>query len=135
MFVVFVLQDPTMCTNLGLKMEEMIFNLADVYFFFNDLEDCDQVHIDETLSDDNGQDLGNYNFQSDGFHDASRNSGLGCLPNSGSRNGIDWMRKLAFRYRRIKEIYTQNRSNVEGKINKFHAFIVFAILTTTNAIT
>ena len=27
------------------------------------------------------------------------------------RGGVDWMRKLAFRYRRIKEIYTANRNN------------------------
>lgn len=49
-------------------MEEMIFNLADTHFFFNDVEDCDQVHIDDVSSDDNGQDLTNYNFASDGFN-------------------------------------------------------------------
>lgn len=48
-------------------MEEMIFNLADTNFFFNDVEDCDQVHIDDVSSDDNGQDLSNYNFTTDGF--------------------------------------------------------------------
>ena len=31
-------QDPPSSVNLGLKMEEMIFNLADTHFFFNDLE-------------------------------------------------------------------------------------------------
>lgn len=49
-------------------MEEMIFNLADSNFFFNDVEDCDQAHIDDVSSDDNGQDLTNYNFASDGFN-------------------------------------------------------------------
>lgn len=29
---------------LGYRMEELIFNMADAYFFFNDLEECDQVH-------------------------------------------------------------------------------------------
>lgn len=39
---------------------------------------------------------------------------MGCLPSAGTRSGIDWMRKLAFRYRRIKEIYDQYRTNVSG---------------------
>jgi len=42
---------------LGVGMEELIFNLSDTHFFFNDLEECDQVHIDDVSSDDNGQDL------------------------------------------------------------------------------
>ena len=28
---------------LGQKMEDLIFNVADSNFFFNDLEECDQV--------------------------------------------------------------------------------------------
>lgn len=32
-----------------------------------------------------------------------------CLPN-GVRGGVDWMRKLAFRYRKIKEIYNNYRT-------------------------
>ncbi|XP_060908215.1 eyes absent homolog 4 isoform X9 [Labrus bergylta] len=51
-------KDPPMAVTLGLRMEEMIFNLADTHLFFNDLEECDQVHIDDVSSDDNGQDLG-----------------------------------------------------------------------------
>jgi hypothetical protein len=43
--------------NLGLRMEQMIYDLADANLFFNDLEECDQVHIDDISSDDNGQDL------------------------------------------------------------------------------
>ncbi|XP_061602315.1 eyes absent homolog 4 isoform X7 [Cololabis saira] len=50
-------KDPPMAVTLGLRMEEMIFNLADTHLFFNDLEECDQVHIDDVSSDDNGQDL------------------------------------------------------------------------------
>lgn len=53
---------------LGTGMEELIFNLADNNFFFNDIESCDQVNIDDVSSDDNGQELTNYNFNSDGFH-------------------------------------------------------------------
>lgn len=48
-------------------MEELIFTMADSHFFFNDVEECDQIHIDDVSSDDNGQDLSSYNFQTDGF--------------------------------------------------------------------
>lgn len=34
----FPFQDPPMAVTLGLRMEEMIFNLADTHLFFNDLE-------------------------------------------------------------------------------------------------
>lgn len=51
-------QDTNGVIQLGFKMEELVFNLADTHLFFNDVEDCDQVHIDDVASDDNGQDLG-----------------------------------------------------------------------------
>uniref|UniRef100_A0A8K9UIP2 Eyes absent homolog n=1 Tax=Oncorhynchus mykiss TaxID=8022 RepID=A0A8K9UIP2_ONCMY len=105
-------RDPPTSVSLGLRMEEMIFNLADSHLFFNDLEECDQVHIDDVSSDDNGQDLSTYNFGSDGFHAAATSANL-CLA-TGVRGGVDWMRKLAFRYRRVKEIYTTYKNNVGG---------------------
>ncbi|XP_066590348.1 eyes absent homolog 4 isoform X2 [Prorops nasuta] len=105
-------KDPTLLAQVAFRMEEMIFNLADTHFFFNDVEDCDQVHIDDVSSDDNGQDLSTYNFVLDGFQGASANNGI-CLA-SGVRGGVDWMRKLAFRYRKIKEIYSNYRNNVGG---------------------
>ncbi|KAG7261976.1 hypothetical protein CRUP_001209 [Coryphaenoides rupestris] len=101
-------------------MEEMIFNLADSRLFFNDLEECDQVHIDDVASDDNGQDLREvptelgdsctYNFGTDGFQTPAGAGSL-CL-GSGVHGGVDWMRKLAFRYRRVKEIYNTYKNNV-----------------------
>uniref|UniRef100_A0A671Q8W9 Eyes absent homolog n=1 Tax=Sinocyclocheilus anshuiensis TaxID=1608454 RepID=A0A671Q8W9_9TELE len=94
------------------RVSDMIFNLADTHFFFNDLEECDQVHIDDVSSDDNGQDLSTYNFSTDGFHAAATSANL-CLA-TGVRGGVDWMRKLAFRYRRVKEIYTTYKNNVGG---------------------
>lgn len=111
-------KDTPSSVQYGLGMEEMIFNLADSHFFFNELEDCDQAHIDDVASDDNGQDLSNYNFAADGFQagtavPASGAPGGLCL-SSGVRGGVDWMRKLAFRYRRIKDVYNQYRSNVAG---------------------
>ncbi|XP_072427528.1 eyes absent homolog 1 isoform X9 [Chiloscyllium punctatum] len=105
-------RDPPTSVSLGLRMEEMIFNLADTHLFFNDLEECDQVHIDDVSSDDNGQDLSTYNFATDGFHAAATSANL-CLA-TGVRGGVDWMRKLAFRYRRVKEIYNAYKNNVGG---------------------
>ncbi|XP_077497402.1 eya transcriptional coactivator and phosphatase 2 isoform X2 [Amblyomma americanum] len=111
-------KDTPSSVQYGLSMEEMIFNLADSHFFFNDLEDCDQAHIDDVASDDNGQDLSNYNFAADGFQAGSAvpasGGGGGLCLSSGVRGGVDWMRKLAFRYRRIKDIYNQYRTNVAG---------------------
>uniref|UniRef100_A0AAQ5X708 Eyes absent homolog n=1 Tax=Amphiprion ocellaris TaxID=80972 RepID=A0AAQ5X708_AMPOC len=105
-------KDPPMAVTLGLRMEEMIFNLADTHLFFNDLEECDQVHIDDVSSDDNGQDLSTYSFATDGFHEAATSANL-CLA-TGVRGGVDWMRKLAFRYRRVKELYSSYKNNVGG---------------------
>lgn len=97
---------------IGMRMEELIFDLADSHLFFNDLEECDQVHIDDVASDDNGQDLSNYSFPADGFRQASQGANL-CVA-TGVRGGVDWMRKLAFRYRRVKELFNSYRNNVGG---------------------
>uniref|UniRef100_A0A9J8BC35 Eyes absent homolog n=1 Tax=Cyprinus carpio carpio TaxID=630221 RepID=A0A9J8BC35_CYPCA len=105
-------KDSGKAVSLGLWMEEMIFNLADSRLFFNDLEECDQVHIDDVASDDNGQDLSTYNFGTDGFQSPAGGGTL-CLA-SGVHGGVDWMRKLAFRYRRVKEIYNTYKNNVGG---------------------
>lgn len=84
-------------------------------------------------SDDNGQDLNGYNFSTDGFQvDASGVAtatlggacgappgtplGPGGLPiGGGVRGGVDWMRKLAFRYRKIKDVYNNYRNAVGGE--------------------
>ncbi|XP_012519159.1 PREDICTED: eyes absent homolog 2 isoform X2 [Propithecus coquereli] len=110
-------KDTTTSVRIGLMMEEMIFNLADTHLFFNDLEDCDQIHVDDVSSDDNGQDLSTYNFSADGFHSAAPGANL-CL-GSGVHGGVDWMRKLAFRYRRVKEMYNTYKNNVGGKESCF----------------
>ncbi|KAH1173314.1 hypothetical protein KIL84_017153, partial [Mauremys mutica] len=75
-------------------------------------KECDQVHIDDVSSDDNGQDLSTYSFATDGFHAAASSANL-CLP-TGVRGGVDWMRKLAFRYRRVKELYNTYKNNIGG---------------------
>lgn len=66
------------------------------------------MHIDDVSSDDNGQDLSNYNFSTDGFQASSAGGNL-CLA-TGVRGGVDWMRKLAFRYRKIKDTYNNYRN-------------------------
>ncbi|XP_052216063.1 eyes absent homolog 2-like isoform X2 [Dreissena polymorpha] len=109
-------KDPNASVQLGLRMEELIFGLADNHLFFNDLEECDQVHIDDVSSDDNGQDLSTYNFLADGFRNGQTGANL-CLA-TGVRGGVDWMRKLAFRYRRIKEIYNTYKNNVGGVLGQ-----------------
>uniref|UniRef100_A0A8B9YMM8 Eyes absent homolog n=1 Tax=Bos mutus grunniens TaxID=30521 RepID=A0A8B9YMM8_BOSMU len=77
-------------------------------------KDCDQIHVDDVSSDDNGQDLSTYNFSADGFHSSAPGANL-CL-GSGVHGGVDWMRKLAFRYRRVKEMYNTYKNNVGGLI-------------------
>ena len=56
----------------------------------------------------------NYNFAADGFHSSSSVNNP-CI-SSTVRGGVDWMRKLAFRYRRIKEIYNTYRTNPQSKL-------------------
>ena len=60
-----------------------------------------QVHIDDMASDDNGQDLSGYNFGTDGFRNANATTDV-YMASGGLRGGVDWMRKLAFRFRKIK---------------------------------
>ena len=55
-----------------------------------------------------------YSFATDGFHAAATSASL-CLA-TGVRGGVDWMRKLAFRYRRVKELYCTYKNNVGGKL-------------------
>ncbi|KAM4550113.1 protein phosphatase EYA3 [Fundulus diaphanus] len=109
-------KDPATMLNLGLQMEELIFELADTHLFFNDLEECDQVHIEDVASDDNGQDLSNYNFLADGFS-GSGGGGGAAGGAAGVQGGVEWMRKLAFRYRRLKEIYSSYKGNVGGLLS------------------
>uniref|UniRef100_A0A2C9KCI9 Eyes absent homolog n=1 Tax=Biomphalaria glabrata TaxID=6526 RepID=A0A2C9KCI9_BIOGL len=153
-------KDPQGSMSMGLRMEEIIFNLADTHLFFNDLEVSTAGflwHIPEFLMNENfiavrykenahsrytfdistvtsaslhpkpvsSNDVivgllpsifvifhSNYNFANDGFHAAANNANIAMA--TGVRGGVDWMRKLAFRYRRMKEIYNSYRNNVAG---------------------
>ena len=67
--------------------------------------------------------ISNYNFSTDGFHSTSTSM------NTTVRGGVDWMRKLAFRYRRIKEIYNTYRTNIQSKILKnFRIYLINFII-------
>ncbi|XP_066429702.1 eyes absent homolog 3 isoform X2 [Eleutherodactylus coqui] len=108
-------KDPTLVVGSGLAMEEMIFEVADTHLFFNDLEECDQVHVEDVSSDDNGQDLSNYSFTTDGFNGSAVNRNH---PSStGVQGGMDWMRKLAFRYRKVIEVYDKYKNNVSALLS------------------
>lgn len=73
------------------------------------------MHIDDVTSDDTGQDLSNYDFNADGFKvTPSPHGRLHDHIPPAVRGGVDWMRKLAFRYRRIKEIYNEYRGDVKS---------------------
>ncbi|KAK7909296.1 hypothetical protein WMY93_013980 [Mugilogobius chulae] len=126
-------KDPASVLNLGLQMEELIFELADTHLFFNDLEECDQVHVEDVASDDNGQDLTNYNFAADGFS-GSVGSGAGGA-NSGVQGGVEWMRKLAFRYRRLKEIYNGYKNNVGGLLSPIKRDLLVRLQTEIENVT
>lgn len=54
----------------------------------------------------------NYNFLADGFNGPSGGGAAGTT--TGVQGGVEWMRKLAFRYRRLKEIYNSYKGNVGG---------------------
>lgn len=56
----------------------------------------------------------NYNFANDGFSGTGGAGGQSSNP--AVQGGVDWMRKLAFRYRRLKEIYNGYKGNVGGKL-------------------
>ena len=63
--------------------------------------------------------ISDYNFETDGFSGGSSNV---LQFTSSGRRGVDWMRKLAYRYRRVKEVYNTYRNNVEGKEMGSHYF-------------
>lgn len=125
-------QDSAALSDIGFQMNEIIFNLVNSHFFQAQLEECDQVHFEDVAIEDNGIDLSSYDFTTDGFslaelqtapmHKNSTStatpatSATPCATNTspcvggpsvGGRTTQDWCKKLAYRYRRIQEIYTK----------------------------
>lgn len=60
----------------------------------------------------------NYNFLADGFNGPSGGGASGTAAATGVQGGVEWMRKLAFRYRRLKEIYNGYKGNVGGELTQ-----------------
>ena len=81
-------------------------------------------------SDDNGQDLSGYNFGSDGFRTANATTDV-YMATGGLRGGVDWMRKLAFRFRKIKVSYLEINLNIVYLSN---IFLKFRFLTCYNSL-
>ncbi|XP_054154015.1 eyes absent homolog 1-like isoform X2 [Oppia nitens] len=102
---------------LGEEIEHFINQFAEQHFFYSDLEKVDQGNLDDLISDDNGQDISNYDFQNDGFctNITYGNGGLamGCQAVKGA---VD-LRKQSFRYRRIKELYNVYKNNIQGLLS------------------
>ena len=120
-------KDPSICLQIGLRIEELILAIADSHLFYSSLEDCDQINVDDVLSEDNMQDLSNYDFVNDGFNSRGDEKHLqmgnilNARPNSSNKcntMGGEWTKKLAFRYRRIKEIYQMHRYNLNGLLTE-----------------
>lgn len=87
-------------------MHFVLYQILCIYFFFS-------IKLSESLICILS--ASSYNFATDGFKAATSNANL-CLA-TGVKGGADWMRKLAFRYRRIKEIVNGYRNNVGGRLN------------------
>ncbi|CDW54049.1 eyes absent 1 [Trichuris trichiura] len=107
-------KDVSTLVSAGLRMEELIFYISDTHFFFNELEDCDQAHIDDIAADD-AQDFSAFTLTAEGMPVAATPSSATtfCLV-PGVRGSIDFMRKVAFRYRRIRDLYNLYKENVGG---------------------
>lgn len=64
----------------------------------DDLEACDQAHVDDASADDDGVELTQHDFSTDGFGTAALRPG-----------GAEWSRKLAYRFRHVKETFDKMR--------------------------
>jgi len=89
--------------SLGMKMEGLIFAIADESFFFRTLENLDGATIDTYSSDDDRASLENYDFGKDGL---TKNSKLKSKE----------LRKVAYRFRKIRDLYSSSNV-VQSKSN------------------
>ena len=68
--------------------------------------------------------ISEYDFDSDGFCNGTTAPTI--MPfTSGTRRSVDWNRKLAFRYRKIKELYSSFRNNFNGISHQFYKLIIY----------
>jgi len=92
--------------SLGIKMESLIFSVADESFFYRTLDGIECTHIDQFANDDDHIPLDHYDFRSDGFSKMASSS-------SSQAKAKD-ARKCAYRFRKIKDYY--NTPNVLKKL-------------------
>ena len=45
-------QNPSIAVQLGLRMEEIVLQVAEMNLFWRELDDCDQVHVDDIQADE-----------------------------------------------------------------------------------
>ncbi|XP_037076828.1 eyes absent homolog 2-like [Pollicipes pollicipes] len=111
-------KDQAMCSQIGSNLETLVFTTGEELFFLKELDVDSQypthvANIDDLRAEDNNQDLSNYNFLADGL---ASTLGVPTAPlgYSLARNNVsaDIARKLAFRHRRVKELYNMYRNNV-----------------------
>ncbi|XP_022648054.1 eyes absent homolog 2-like isoform X3 [Varroa jacobsoni] len=104
-------KDMAVAKDCGLKMQELMFRIADGHLFYRELEACEQVNVEDVSSEEQlavQQQQGGPN-----------NPAMSTLPlpgpicmNGGRPAGIDWMRKLASRYQHIRDVYKDYAGNV-----------------------
>ncbi|CAI9095411.1 OLC1v1031362C1 [Oldenlandia corymbosa var. corymbosa] len=78
---------------IGKLWEDLILQICDDHFFYEQVDFCNEPYLDATADYDNGRDLSNYDFNHDGF---------GNTPDE-EINKI----KLAYRHRVIAERYNK----------------------------
>ncbi|XP_043237143.1 eyes absent homolog 2-like isoform X1 [Amphibalanus amphitrite] len=111
-------KDQAVCSQIGSHLETLVFTTGEELFFLKELDVDSQypthvTNIDDLHTEDNNQDLSNYNFLADGL---ASTLGVPAAPlgYSLARNNVsaDIARKIAFRHRRVKELYNMYRNNV-----------------------
>lgn len=85
-------KDSRYSIKLGRRWENLIIQVCDDYFFYEQVEDFNQPNLDAWKKFDDGRDLSTYDFKSDGL---------------GETKDLINNQKLAYRHRRISELYLQ----------------------------
>lgn len=88
---------------IGKLWEDHILRVCDTHFFYEQIENFNQPHIDALSKYDDGVDLVGYNFSQDGF-----------VPQDDALN----KRKLAYRHRIIAEKYRRGLDNIDQDLIK-----------------
>ncbi|KAI5071415.1 hypothetical protein GOP47_0013666 [Adiantum capillus-veneris] len=85
-------KDSRLSVKLGRRWEKLIIQICDDYFFYEQVEDFNEPNLESWKKFDDGRDLSTYDFNSDGL---------------GETKDLANNQKLAYRHRRISELYLQ----------------------------